>query len=82
MVAAHKKESKLSEAKKVRCKAAEVETGEGNSVLDFLTEQVAYLMATLDTKSSSPDNQRNREGQKTKVNGPGSQGLDNRNGAH
>ena len=59
MVATWKNESELSEAKEVRSKVAEVETVEGNSVL---AGQVAYLMATLDTKNSSSGNQRCKEG--------------------
>ena len=43
--------SELSEAKEVRSKAAEVETGKGNGVLTDVTEQVTYLMAPLDTEN-------------------------------
>ena len=53
MVTTGKNENKLSEAKEVRSKAAEVDTREGNNVLAALTEQVAYMMATLDTKNIS-----------------------------
>ena len=63
IVATQKKESKQSEAKEVRSKATEVETGEGNNVLAALTKQVAYLIAALDTKNTSSGNQRNKEGQ-------------------
>ena len=68
----------------MRHKAAEVETGEGNSVLVALTEHVAYLMAILDMKSSSLGNQINKEGQQSRANGAGNQGLGNnkRNGDH
>ena len=45
VVAAWKNGSELSEAKEVRSKAAKLETGEGNTVLASLTEQVVYLMA-------------------------------------
>ena len=62
VVATQKSKSKLSEAKGVRSKAAEVETRESNSVLAALTKQVAYLVATLHTKNSSSGNQRNGEG--------------------
>ena len=51
MVATQKNESELHEVKEVRSKEAEVETGEGNSVLAPLNEQVAYFMATVDTKT-------------------------------
>ena len=51
MVAAQKNKSQLSEAKAMRSRAAGVETGKGYSVLAGLTKQVAYLMATLDTKT-------------------------------
>ena len=39
MIVAWKNESELSEADEVRSKAAEVETGEGNSVWAALNEQ-------------------------------------------
>ena len=61
MVATWKNESKLPEAKEMGSKAAEIDTGEVNSVLAALTEQVAYLIATLNTKNSSLGNHRNRE---------------------
>ena len=57
VVAAQKNQSMLSKAKEVKSKAAEVETGGGNSVLVALNEQVAYLMGALDTKNSSSGNQ-------------------------
>ena len=78
VIAAQKNESELSEAKKVRRKSTEVETEEGNSVLAAWTEQIANLMATLDTKSNSSGSQRNR-GQQNIVNGAGNQGLSNNN---
>ena len=65
MVATQKNKSELSEVKEVRSKAAEVKTGEGN-VLAALTEQVAYLMDILDTKSSSSCNQKIERDNKTK----------------
>ena len=77
VVVTQKNVSELSETKEVKSKAAEVVTGEGNSVLAALTEHVAYLMATLDTKSGSLGNQGNRKGQQNRVNGPGNQGLGN-----
>ena len=75
--------SELTEAKEVRSMAAEVEAGEGNSVLAALTEQLTYLMATWDTKNSSYDKEI-EELQKNRGNGPGNQrpGNNNRNGAH
>ena len=65
VVAAQRNESMLSEAKNVRNKAAEVETGEGYSVLAALTEQASYLMATLETKRIFSGNQRNKERNRT-----------------
>ena len=56
MVATWTNLSKLSEAKEVRSKAAEVEMGEGNCMFAALTEQVACLMTTLDIKNSSSGN--------------------------
>ena len=84
MVATWKSESKLSEAKDLRSEEDEIETGEGNSMLAALTEQMAYLMAVLDIKNSSPSNQRNKEVQQNRGNGLGNQGPgnNNRNGAH
>ena len=77
VVAMHKNEIELSEAKKVRHKVAEVETGKGNSVLAALTKQVAYLMATSGTKNSSPGNEGNEDGHQNKRNIPGNQQQDN-----
>ena len=61
----------------MRRKAAEVETGEVNSVLGVLTKHNSLL------DGSSSDNQRNR-GQQNRMNGSGNQELDgiNRNGVH
>ena len=68
----------------MRSKALEIETGDGNSVLAALTEQVAYLMAALETRNISSGNQRNKEGHQNRVKGPGIQGpgINKRNGAH
>ena len=79
VVAMQKSENELSEAQEVRSKAAEVQAGKGNTVLAAITEQVPYLTASLDIKSSSSGNQRNREGQQKRVNGPGNQELGNNN---
>ena len=49
VVATQKNEGELSEAKEVKSKATEVGTGEGISVLPALTNQVVYLLATVDT---------------------------------
>ena len=68
MVTTWKNESELSEAKEVGSKTAEVDIGQGNSVLAALTEQVAYLMAALDMRSSLLGNQSNRERQQSTVN--------------
>ena len=53
--------------------------GKGNRVLAALTERVAYFMVTVNTKSGSSGNQRNREGQQNRVNGPENQRLGNNN---
>ena len=68
----------------VRSKTAEVDTWEGNSVLAALTEHIAYLMASLDTKNSSSGNQGNKKDQGNRVNGPVNQGPGNsiRYGSH
>ena len=79
MVVTQKNENKLLEAKDVRSKTAEVETGKGNSVLDALPVQVACLVATLDTKNTSSGNQRNKEGQQNRGNYLGNQGPGNNN---
>ena len=53
-------------------------------MLVALNKQVAYLMATLDTKNISSGNQRNKEGQQNRGNGPENQGQgsNNRKSAH
>ena len=44
-----------------------------------LAEQLAYLMATLDTKNSSSGNQRDKEEDHNRGNGPENQGPTNNN---
>ena len=65
-VATRKNKSKMSEAKEMRSRAAVIQTVEDNSKLAALTKEMAYLMATLDTKKITTSNQRKERGTEKK----------------
>ena len=60
-IATRKNESKMSEAKGGRSKAAAVEKVEDNSELAASTKQVAYLMATLEVPQVIREIKRDRK---------------------